>query len=219
MAPPKGVNTAQSRERSAHIRAARSPPTVAALSLEVIKTPSRHARWSHHWQPGGPCSWQATAGRWTTAKTAAGMQRKAGDELPPEGVACQRDSIQLMSAARRLRIDDVGCLPQRAGYPVPKPHLLKLLHQLGEQLTQRRQVKHPWLAIAIHHPSSLRCAGRAARLVGDVAGDSVGQARSIGKADAVAAQVNARAGRRIGSVRWPRVLRHWNHPSSGGWPT
>jgi hypothetical protein len=27
----------------------------------------------------------------------------------------------------------------------PRPHLLKLLHQLSEKLTQRRQVKHSWL--------------------------------------------------------------------------
>jgi hypothetical protein len=73
------------------------------------------------------------------------------------------------SAARGLGIDDVGCLPQRAGYPVPQPHLLKLLHQLGEQFAQWRQVKHPWFAAGVHHPSGLRGVGRAARLVSNVA--------------------------------------------------
>src|SRR5450755_664918 len=127
-----------------------------------------------------------------------------------------------MSLVRRLRIDDVGCLPQRACYPVPQPQLLELLRQLGEQLAQWRQVKHSWLAVAIHYPSGLRGAGRAARLVGDVADDGVRKSRSAGKADVVAAQADVvaaqadvRAGRWIGSDRWRRVLRHRNHPSSG----
>jgi hypothetical protein len=47
-----------------------------------------------------------------------------------------------VSVVRRLRIDDVGCLPERAGYPVSQPQLPKLLHLLEEQLAQRRQVKH-----------------------------------------------------------------------------
>src|ERR1022692_341867 len=119
------------------------------------------------------------------------------------------------SVAWRLRIDDVGCLPQRAGYPVPQPQLLKLLNQLGEQLAQWRQVKHAWLAVAIYYPSGLRGVGRAARLVGDVADDGVGKARSIGKADVVAAQAGVRAGRWIGGDTWRWVLRHRNHPSSG----
>jgi hypothetical protein len=42
------------------------------------------------------------------------MQRRAGDELPLEGVACQRDAAELILVAWRLRIDDVGCLPQRS---------------------------------------------------------------------------------------------------------
>ena len=81
-----------------------------------------------------------------------------------------------------------------AFYPVPQPQLLKLLHQLGEQLAQWRQVKHSWLAVAIHYPSGLRGVGRAARLVQDVADDGVGKSRSIGQADVVAAQVDVRAG-------------------------
>src|SRR4249920_1145767 len=129
-----------------------------------------------------------------------------------------RDLIELISVARRLRIDDVGCLPQRVGYPVPQPHLLKLLHQLGEQLTQRRQVKHSWLAVAIHHSSGLGGGGRTARLVGDMADDGLGKARSIGQADVVAVEVNVRAGRPIGSDRWWRVLRHRNHPLPEGRP-
>jgi hypothetical protein len=48
-----------------------------------------------------------------------GHAAQSWDELIPEGVACQPDSIELMSVVRRLRIDDVGRLSQRTGYPVP----------------------------------------------------------------------------------------------------
>ena len=119
------------------------------------------------------------------------------------------------SVAGPLRIDDVGCLPQRASKPFSQPHLLKFLHQFGEQFAQRRQVKYSWLAVGIHYPSSLRSVGRAARLVSKVADDAVGNARSAGKADVVAVEVAVWAGRRIGSNTWRRVLRHGNHPSSG----
>ena len=40
---------------------------------------------------------------------------------------------RLISVAWRLRLDGVGCLPQRLGYPVPEPELAELRHQFGEQ--------------------------------------------------------------------------------------
>jgi hypothetical protein len=161
----------------------------------------------------GPFEWDVK--RLAASFSVAARPRRGHQNLIPEGAACQRDPIALMSVVRRLRIDDVGCLPQRAGYPVPQPQLLKLLNQIGEQLAQWRQVKHAWLAVAIYYPPGLRGVGRAARLVGDVADDGVGKARSIGKADLVAAQVDVRAGRWIGGDRWRWILRHRNHPSSG----
>lgn len=82
-------------------------------------------------------------------------------------------SIELISVDRRPRVDDVSCLPQSAGYPLPRPDLPQLLRQLGEQLAQRRQVQHSRLAADVGYPSSSGGLGRAARLVSDVADDDV----------------------------------------------
>jgi hypothetical protein len=120
-------------------------------------------------------------------------------------------SIELVSVDRRLRVDDVGCLPQRAGYPLPWPHLPQLLHHLGEQLAQRRQVQNSRLAADVRYPSGSRSLGRAARLVSDAANEDVGKARSLGQPDVLA---NVRVGRRIRGSTWLRILRHPDHPSS-----
>ena len=120
-----------------------------------------------------------------------------------------RPASGLISADRRLRVDDVGCLPQRAGYPLPRPHLPQLLRQLGDQLAQRRQVQHSRLAADVRYPSRPRGLGRAARLVSDAADDDVGQARSLGRADVLD---NVRAGRRIRGSTWLRILRTPSSP-------
>src|SRR6266576_3405993 len=131
-----------------------------------------------------------------------------------DGKAEEEPIVELSaSAVRRPRLDDVGRLPQRAGYPVPQPQLPQLFHQLGEELAQRREVEHPRLAVSIRHPPGLRGLGRAARLVADMADDGAGNARSIGRRGAAAAEVSIRAGGCIGGcIR--RVLGHCDPSSS-----
>ena len=110
-------------------------------------------------------------------------------------------------AARR--VDDVGCLPQRAGYPLPRTHLPRLLRQIGEQLAQRRQVSHPGLAPSARHSPGPGALGGAACLVGEVAGHHAAQPRSPGHADVLA---DVRADRHIRAGARLRILRHRNHP-------
>jgi hypothetical protein len=145
------------------------------------------------------------------------VQRVANRGKQLTSLDCRsRAALSESLAARRLRVDDVGSLPQCAGYPVPQPHLLKLLHQFGEQFAQRRQVKHSWFAARIHHPPSPCGAGRPARLVSNVADDGAGKARSISQADVVTVAVDAWAGRDTRGAIRRRVLRHQNHLSFGG---
>jgi hypothetical protein len=77
----------------------------------------------------------------------------------------------LISAGRRWRVNDVGCLPQRAGYPLSRPHPLQLFGQLGDQLAQWRHVKHSRLAAGVRHPPGPGRLGCAACLVSQAAGD------------------------------------------------
>jgi hypothetical protein len=128
----------------------------------------------------------------------------------------------LASAGRRWRVDDVGCLPQRAGYPLSRPHPLQLFGQLGDQLAQRRHVKHSRLAASVRHPPGPGRLGRAAGLVSQAAGDQAAQPRSPSHRDVPA---GAGADRRIrGSTRLRitgsislRTLRHHNHLTSRTW--
>ena len=125
----------------------------------------------------------------------------------------------LVSAGRRWRVDDVGCLPQRAGYPLPRPHPLQLFGQLGDQLAQWRQVKHSRLAAGACHPPGPGRLGCAACLVSQAAGDQAAQPRPLSHRDIPA---GAGADRRIrGSTRLRitgsislRTLRHHNHLTS-----
>jgi len=121
--------------------------------------------------------------------------------------------ISLMSAVRR--VDDVGCLPQRTGNPLPRPHLPRLLHQIGEQLAQRRQVSHAGLAVGARYAPGLGALGGEARLVRETADDPVGQPRWTGQLDVLA---DVGADRRIGAGVWLRILRHRNHPFPTAWP-
>src|SRR5205823_344814 len=81
-----------------------------------------------------------------------------------------------------------------------------------------RDVKHARLAVGVHHPPGLRGVGGATRLVGEVADDGLAQARSIGEPSVGAAEIDVRAGGRIGSHTWRLILRHRNHPFPEGWP-
>ena len=92
------------------------------------------------------------------------------------------------------RVDDVRCLPQRAGYLFPEPYLPEFRRYLREQLAQWRQVKHSRLAIAVHHPPRLRGTGRQARLISKVADDGASQARPV--KPGVTAGTSIRAARR-----------------------
>ena len=157
-------------------------------------------------------SWPAAASKLTSPASTRGPPDRPG--APSWLRSGPLPATASASVARWLRIDDVGRLPQRPGYPVPQPHLLKLLHHLGEQFAQRRQVKHSWLAAGIHHPASPCSVSRPARLVSNVADNSVGNARSIGQPDAAAVAVDAWGGRST-VVIWRRVLRHQDHLSSG----
>ena len=78
---------------------------------------------------------------------------------------------QLLLVDRLRRVDDVGCLPESAGYPFPRPDLPQLFRQVGDQPAQRRQVKHSRLAAGVRHPSGPGGLGRAACLVSQAAGD------------------------------------------------
>jgi hypothetical protein len=73
-------------------------------------------------------------------------------------------------------LDDVGGLPQRGGYPVPQSQMAELVHELGEQFAQGRQVEHSGLAITVQYASRLRGAGRLAGLIGEAADRGSGQA-------------------------------------------
>ena len=128
----------------------------------------------------------------------------------------------LVSAGRRWRVDDVGCLTQRAGYPLSRPHPLQLFGQLGDQLAQWRQVKHSRLAAGVCHPPGPGRLSCAACLVSQAAGDQAAQPRSLSHRDVPA---GAGADRRIrGSTRLRitgsislRILRHHNHLTSRPW--
>jgi len=74
-------------------------------------------------------------------------------------------SVGPISDNRRRRVDDVGGLPQRAAYPLPRPNLLHFFHQFSEQITQRRQVTHPGLALGARYPTRPHRLSRLARLV------------------------------------------------------
>jgi hypothetical protein len=119
-------------------------------------------------------------------------------------------SIQLISVDWRRRVDDVGCLPQPAGYPLPRPHLPQLLRQLREQLAQRRQVQHSRLTADVHYPSGSRGLGRAARLISDAPDDDVAKPCSVGRAYVLAS-------RGIRGCTWLRILGHPDHPTFAGW--
>jgi hypothetical protein len=112
----------------------------------------------------------------------------------------------------RRRVDDVGGLPQRAAYPLPRPHLLQFLDEISEQITQRGQVTNPRLAAGVRHPSRPRRLSHLAGLVSQVTDDHVAHPRSRG-------QRSVRAGRHRGSGIWLRILRHRDHPAAQTWPT
>jgi hypothetical protein len=93
-------------------------------------------------------------------------------------------------------VDRVGCCAQRTGYPLPRPDLLQLLRQLGEQIAQRRQVTHPRLAVGIRYPACPRGLSHLACLVSKVARDHTADTRWRGQRDILA---SFRAGRRFRS--------------------
>jgi hypothetical protein len=64
-------------------------------------------------------------------------------------------------------------LPQRAGYPLPRFHLPHFLHQIGEQLAQRRQVSQARLVLSARHASGLGALGSQACLVSEAADNDV----------------------------------------------
>jgi hypothetical protein len=157
---------------------------------------------------------------------AAGPRRlPAGSQLELDGPGTGDDPGRpagLVSAGRRWRVDDVGCLPQRAGYPLSRPHPLQLFGQLGDQLAQRRHVKHSRLAAGVRYPPGPGRLGCAACLVSQAAGDQAAQPRSLSHRDVPA---GTRADRRIsdstrlritGSIRL-RILRHHNHLTWRPW--
>ena len=140
------------------------------------------------------------------------------------------------SVARRLRIDDVGCLPQRAGYPFPQPHLLKLLHQLGES-SSRNGVKsstpgsppafttRPALAaLAVRRAWSVMWPTTESVRRGPSAGRTLSRLRSTsGAAGVPVSSGGGPSGTRITSLPedcWPRYWRGRQavHPPGSGRP-
>src|SRR5262249_28725393 len=111
-----------------------------------------------------------------------------------------------------LRVNKVGCLPERPGYPVPWPQPPKLLHQLGKQVPQGGQVQHSWFALVVHQPSGLGGIGRRARLLCQVADDSFGKAGGVSKCAVLAVGIDTGTARHIGGATWWQVLRHHDHP-------
>jgi hypothetical protein len=112
-------------------------------------------------------------------------------------------------------VDGVGCLPQRAGYPLPRPHFPRLLHQIGEQLAQRRQVSHSWLAFSARHSPGFGALSGETSLVSEAADDHVAQLRALGRLDYL---VSVGADRHIRAGAWLRILRHHDHPLSTASP-
>ena len=160
-----------------------------------------------------------------------GYPREASWSWPgPEPVTTPAARPAWSQRAERWRVNDVGCLPQRAGYPLSRPHPLQLLGQLGDQLAQWRQVKHSRLAAGVCHPPGPGRLGCAACLVSQAAGDQAAQPRPLSHRDVPA---SAGADRRIsgstrlrirgstrlritGSISLP-ILRHHNHLTSRPW--
>ena len=165
------------------------------------------------------------AGPGRRAQTPGGYPREASWSWPGlEPVTTPAARPAWPPAGRRWPVDDVGCLPQRAGYPLSRPDPLQLFGQLGDQLAQRRQVK------AL--PARRRCSPPARTWPPGLCGvpgqpggllDQAAQPRP--RSATATSPAGAGTDRRIrGSTRLRikasislRILRHHNHLTSRPW--